>query len=146
LRIYLIFYSSYLLLYLILSFFIFYLLLSLSSFNSNILFFLSSFLSLNFIFSSKSLSYLLSFLVYYFISSFHCLIIWFASLKYNQSPCRFNTQTSEYFTTCDKIGTLVNRLTTPTKILAQIIINQIYLNTIRDNLDEFCNTIDERLV
>jgi len=44
--------------------------------------------------------------------SFHCLIIGFASLKYNQSPCGFNTWTSILiFTTCDKIGTLVNLLT-----------------------------------
>ena len=44
--------------------------------------------------------------------SFHCLIIGFASLKYNQNPCGFDTWTSILiFTTCDKIVTLVNRLT-----------------------------------
>ena len=42
----------------------------------------------------------------------HGLIIGFASLKYNQSPCGFDTWTSILiFTTCDKIGTLSNLLT-----------------------------------
>ena len=44
--------------------------------------------------------------------SSHYLIIGFASLNYNQSPCGFDTWTSILiFTTCDKIGTLINLLT-----------------------------------
>ena len=45
-------------------------------------------------------------------TSSYCLIIRLASLKYNQSPCGFDTWTSILiFTTCGKIGTLANKLT-----------------------------------
>ena len=45
--------------------------------------------------------------------SSHCLIIGFASLKYNQSSCEFDTWTSILiFSTCNKIGTLTNLLIT----------------------------------
>ena len=44
--------------------------------------------------------------------SFHCLIIEFASIMYNQSSCEFDTWTSILiFTTCDKVGALANLLT-----------------------------------
>ena len=99
--------------FLILSFFIFYFLLSLSSFNSNILSFLSSiFIFKSFNFSFKSLFYLLSFFIYYFISLSLAFELGLHQSKYKQSPCGFDNQTSEYFTTCDKIGTLVNRFGT----------------------------------
>ena len=65
-----------------------------------------SFCPFNFKFHIYNLLSLSSFL------SFHCLIIEFVSLKYNQSLNGFDTWTSILiFTTCDKIGTLANRLT-----------------------------------
>ena len=71
------------------------------------------FFLLSFFFSFTPNFHTHNYLSFFFsFTTFHCLIIGLASLKYNQSLCEFETWTFILiFITCDKIDTLSNKLT-----------------------------------
>ena len=100
-RLYLLFFLSFTLKFII--YFIFYFFLSLSYFN--LIFYFIFYLYLSFILNSLSIV---------------CRFGLHQS-KYKQSPCGFDTRTSDYFTTCDKFAALANELT----MACILILNQV---------------------
>ena len=101
----------------ILIFYFFYLLIFLSYLSLSSIFLSLSSFNLN-ILSLNILSFLLNLYLIFYLSL--CVILNYLSIacklgshqsNYKRNSCEFDTRTFEYFTTCDKFGALVNKLT-----------------------------------